>query len=81
MLYLTRRWAGAIWLAMPVHGSQDFLITSGQIGADPETSPLSFLVLPVMIGDRHPAVAPPASDRAGAADARMTRLLRRQDQW
>ena len=50
MLYLTRRWAGAIWLAMPVHGSQDFLITSGQIGVDPETSPLSLLGVPVMIG-------------------------------
>ena len=49
MLYLTRRWAGAIWLAMPVHGSQDFLITPGQIGVDPQTSPLSLLVLPVMI--------------------------------
>ena len=34
MLYLTRRWAGAIWLAMPVHASQDFLIISGQIGVD-----------------------------------------------
>lgn len=50
MLYLTRRWAGAIWLAMPVHGSQDFLITSGQVGVDPEISPLSFVVLPTMIG-------------------------------
>ena len=50
MLYLTRRWAGAIWLAMPVHASQDFLIASGQIGVDAEASPLSFLVLPTMIG-------------------------------
>ena len=50
MLYLTRRWAGAIWLAMPVHGSQDFLIISGQIGVDAEASPLSFVVLPTMIG-------------------------------
>ena len=50
MLYLTRRWAGVIWLAMPVHGSQDFLITSGQIGVDPEISPLSFIVFPTMIG-------------------------------
>lgn len=50
MLYLTRRWAGAIWLAMPVHGSQDFLISSGQLGVDPEVSPLSFVVLPVMVG-------------------------------
>ena len=50
MLYLTRRWAGAIWLSMPVHGSQDFLITSGQIGVNPQTSPLSLLVVPVMIG-------------------------------
>jgi hypothetical protein len=32
------------------HGSQDLLITSGQIGVDPETSPLSLLVVPVMIG-------------------------------
>ena len=50
MLYLTRRWAGVIWLAMPVHASQDFLISSGQIGVDAEVSPLSFLVLPTMIG-------------------------------
>jgi membrane protease YdiL (CAAX protease family) len=50
MLYLTRRWAGVIWLAMPVHASQDFLILSGQVGVDPEATPLSFLVLPVMIG-------------------------------
>jgi len=50
MLYLTRRWAGAIWLAMPVHASQDFLISSGQLGVDPAVSPLSFLVLPTMIG-------------------------------
>ena len=50
MLYLTRRWAGAIWLAMPVHASQDFQLTSGQIGIDPESSPLSLLILPVMIG-------------------------------
>ena len=35
MLYLTRRWAGAIWLAMPVHSSQDFVILSGQVGVDP----------------------------------------------
>jgi membrane protease YdiL (CAAX protease family) len=50
MLYLTRRWAGAIWLAMPVHSSQDFLVLSGQIGVDPETSPLSVIVIPVMLG-------------------------------
>jgi membrane protease YdiL (CAAX protease family) len=50
MLYLTRRWAGAIWLAMPVHGSQDFIVLSGQVGTDPEASPLSLLVVPVMIG-------------------------------
>ena len=50
MLYLTRRRAGAIWLAMPVHGSQDFIVLSGQVGVDPEASPLSILVLPVMIG-------------------------------
>ena len=50
MLYLTRRWAGVIWLAMPVHASQDFLISSGQIGVDPALSPLSFVVFPTMIG-------------------------------
>ena len=50
LLYLTRRWAGVIWLAMPVHGSQDFLISSGQLGIDPEVSPLSFIVFPTMIG-------------------------------
>ena len=50
MLYLTRRWAGTIWLAMPVHGSQDFLIASGQIGIDPDPSPLSLVLLPTMIG-------------------------------
>ena len=50
MLYLTRRWAGAIWLAMPVHASQDFVILSGQVGVDPEASPLSLVVLPTMIG-------------------------------
>ena len=50
LLYLTRRWAGVIWLAMPVHGSQDFLISSGQLGINPEVSPLSFIVFPTMIG-------------------------------
>jgi uncharacterized protein len=50
MLYLTRRWAGVIWLAMAVHASQDFALLSGQVGVDPETSPLSLLVLPTMIG-------------------------------
>ena len=50
MFYLTRRWFGVIWLAMPVHASQDFLISSGQLGVDPTVSPLSFLVLPTMIG-------------------------------
>ena len=50
MLYLTRRWAGVIWLAMPVHGSQDFLISSGQLGVEADVSPLSFVVLPTMIG-------------------------------
>ena len=40
MFYLTRRWLGAIWLAMPVHASQDFLIISGQLGVDPAVSPL-----------------------------------------
>ena len=49
-LYLTRRWAGVIWVAMIVHGSQDFLILSGQVGEDAESSPLSVLVLPAMIG-------------------------------
>ena len=50
LLYLTRRWAGAIWLAMPVHSSQDFVILSGQVGADPQTSPLAIVVIPTMIG-------------------------------
>ena len=50
MLYLTRRWAGAIWLAMPVHSSQDFLIVSGQVGVDPQASVLSFIVVPTMLG-------------------------------
>jgi len=50
MLYLTRRWAGALWLAMPVHSSQDFVILSGQIGVDPESSPLSLIVIVTMIG-------------------------------
>ena len=50
MLYLTRRWAGVIWLAMPVHGSQDFLIGSGLIGVGAAISPLSFVVLPTLIG-------------------------------
>lgn len=49
LLYLTRRWAGAIWLAMPVHSSQDFLILSGQVGVDPDPSPLSLVVVPVMV--------------------------------
>jgi hypothetical protein len=49
MLYLTRRWAGVIWLAMPVHGSQDFLISSGEIGVGAAIS-ASFVVLPTMIG-------------------------------
>ena len=50
LLYLTRRWAGVLWLAMPVHSSQDFVILSGQIGVDPEASPLSFIVIVTMIG-------------------------------
>jgi len=50
MLYLTRRLAGVIWLAMPVHSTQDFLILSGEVGVGPEASALSFLVLPTMIG-------------------------------
>ena len=50
MLYLTRRWAGAIWLAMPVHSSQDFAILSGQVGVDPEASPLALIVVVTMIG-------------------------------
>ena len=50
MLYLTRRWAGTIWLAMPVHGSQDFVILSGQIGVDAEASPLAIVLFPTMIG-------------------------------
>ena len=50
MLYLTRRWAGSIWLAMPVHGSQDFVILSGQIGVDANTSPLAIVLIPTMIG-------------------------------
>ena len=50
MLYLTRRWAGALWLAMPVHASQDFVILSGQIGVDPDASPLAIVLFPTMIG-------------------------------
>lgn len=50
MLYVIRRWAGVIWLAMPVHSTQDFVILSGQVGVHPETSPLSVVVLPTMIG-------------------------------
>ena len=49
-LYLTRRYAGVIWLAMVVHASQDFVILSGLIGVDPDQSVLSLLVLPTMIG-------------------------------
>ena len=49
-LYLTRRYAGVIWLAMVVHASQDFVILSGQVGVDPDQSVLSVLVLPTMIG-------------------------------
>jgi membrane protease YdiL (CAAX protease family) len=50
MLYLTRRWAGAIWLAMPVHASQDFVVLSGQIGIDPRASLLSIILVPTMVG-------------------------------
>ena len=50
MLYLTRRRAGAIWLAMPVHASQDFVILSGQIGVDSEPSPLAIFLFPTMVG-------------------------------
>jgi uncharacterized protein len=49
-LYLTRRWAGVIWLAMGVHASQDFALLSGQIGEDPSTSPLVFVVILAMLG-------------------------------
>ena len=63
LLYLTRRWAGVIWLAMPVHGSQDFLISSGQLGVDAEVSPLSFVVLPTMIGLGILRLAPAPPDR------------------
>jgi membrane protease YdiL (CAAX protease family) len=86
MLYLTRRWAGAIWLAMPVHGSQDFLIISGQIGVEAEVSPLSFVVLPTMLGlaillwrRRHridvegsPAAEPDRAPRTADPSARPT---------
>jgi hypothetical protein len=50
MLYLTRRWAGAIWLAMPVHSSQDFALLSGQVGVDPEASPLALVVVVTFSG-------------------------------
>ena len=60
------RWAGRAsrLCAMPVHASQDFVILSGQVGVDPETSPLTFVVLPVMIGLGDPAVAAQAPHRA-----------------
>jgi len=86
MLYLTRRWAGAIWLAMPVHGSQDFLVISGQIGVDAEVSPLSFVVIPTMIGlaillwrrrhridiERSPVAEPGPAPRTADPSARPT---------
>ena len=50
MLYLTRRWVGTIWLAMPVHSSQDFVILSGQVGVDAKASPLAIILLPTMVG-------------------------------
>ncbi|MDO8188151.1 CPBP family intramembrane glutamic endopeptidase [Conexibacter sp. JD483] len=48
-LYLTRRWAGVIWLAMAVHASQDFTILSGQVGVDPDASPLVAVVIVAML--------------------------------
>jgi membrane protease YdiL (CAAX protease family) len=49
MLYLTRRWAGVIWVAMAVHSSQDFALLSGQIGVDANASPATVLVVLAMI--------------------------------
>lgn len=57
-LYLTRRWAGVIWLAMPVHSSQDFALISGSLGIDTSTSvgaalvPLALIVLAVVVWRR-----------------------------
>ena len=61
---------------MPVHASQDFVILSGQVGVDPDASPLAIIVLPTMIGlaillwrrrriDLEPARCRRRSSRAG----------------
>lgn len=48
--YLTRRYAGAIWLAMIVHASQDFFLLSGQVGTSPKVWIGVGIVFPAMIG-------------------------------
>lgn len=65
--YLTRRVGGTILLAMVVHGSQDFVMLSGQVGVDPKMSPAAMLVVLAMIGlaitvwvRRHKIELPPA---------------------
>lgn len=67
-LYLTRRWAGVIWLAMPVHSSQDFALLSGKIGIHPSESVgallvlLSMVVLTIVVWRRRHRIEPvPAS--------------------
>lgn len=48
-LYLTKRWAGVIWLAMPVHSSQDFALLSGKLGVDASASVAGVLVILAMV--------------------------------
>lgn len=70
--YLSRRVGGTILLAMAVHGSQDFVMLSGQVGVDPSVSPLAMAVIAVMLGlaatlwFRRRRIELPATDWAGS---------------
>ena len=66
LFYLTRRRAGIIWIAMPVHSSQDFALLSAQIGVDPAAYvggvliPLAMLALAIILWRRrHRIELPP----------------------
>ncbi|MBS1879165.1 MAG: CPBP family intramembrane metalloprotease [Actinobacteria bacterium] len=62
--YLTKRWAGVIWVAMLVHSSQDFVLISGQVGVDSAMSaaavlvPLTMVFLAVQIWRRRDRIEP-----------------------
>jgi hypothetical protein len=56
--YLTKRRAGLIFIAMPVHATQDFALISGQLGPNSATSagavliPLAMVILAILVWRR-----------------------------